>query len=156
MPFQKSREKSPALTTPPSMPAAVATAVVPKDREEELEAVAEDWGDWTEKDCGIGWEFFWRKSGKDYRYYVSGETVGLRVEHNEEFYGGNQHFVSRYRGFVLVSSTDPRLQKKIEPDPGPEIQAKGGNGKCTTMPVSEFLGIVNKNKAKRRNMEGLR
>lgn len=138
------------------VPGALVADPVTAEREDVLKDLAEDYGGWVEKDCSIGWEYFWREGDSEFRYYVSGETVGIRIEQNSEFYGGNQYFQSRFRGPVLVDTTDPREKHKIEPDPGPEVEVIGGSGQCVTMKVSEFLELINKNNAKRRNMAGKR
>ena len=136
---------------------AEAPAVAATPVEDEARAGgAEDTGSWVESDCAMGWEYHWKDKGKEYRYYVDGETVKTKDEHNQEFLGGNRHFVSRYRGYVLTYTNDPRLQKQVEKDPGPQVWAKGPTGVVKVMTVPEFLRVINKANAKRRWVYGQR
>jgi len=123
---------------------------------EETEEAAEDLGGWVEGDLSIGNEFYWTKRGKSYRYYVDDETTGIRIEHSQEFLGGNRHWVSRWRGRVLVDTNDGRQSKQIEKDPGAQIWAKGPDGITKVVSVPEFLTLINKNNAKMRNVYGQR
>jgi hypothetical protein len=106
---------------------------------------------WGPKDCGIGWEYFWNKDGKFYRYYISGESVGLKIETSSEYNRGERRFWYKFRGLDLIDTNDARRKKEVVPDAGPQVWIDGPSG-TKVVSVDQFLSMINENKAKRRWM----
>lgn len=96
--------------------------------------------------------YVWERDGKVYSLLVTQETTHLNEVTSFEVRGpGSVWLKSSYRGPVLVGTNDPKLQHKIEPDPGPQVTCEAEDGTATTMSVEDFLRMVNANKARAMN-----
>jgi hypothetical protein len=96
-----------------------------------------------------GYEYIWEKDGQLFSITVKGETVHPREITSSEYYGsGNQNFVTHMRENTVIATNDPRRKAEIGPDPGPKVFCKSATGDCFTLTPSEFLDLVNENRAR--------
>jgi hypothetical protein len=93
-------------------------------------------------------EYIWERDGQLYSITVKAETMHPRELVSNEYYGGNQTFITSMRGNTVIATNDPRRKHEIEPDPGPQVFCKSADGECFTLTCKEFLDMVNENHAR--------